>query len=442
MRRTLLLIPHEIASLPVFGFGWLLIGLLIGLVIRILVAKNTVAKNTGGKNQRHSSFGAAAKSVLAGEGMMWAIAAAVIAFVLPWVELKNVDGDPVGLAIRGYGMMLLAGVGSAVFLAAYRAKRRGIDPDLIYSMAPWAFIGGIAGARLFYVVQYRDQFFQGSIMESLGNVLRFTEGGLVVYGSFIGGGLAVAYYLYRNHLSVLTFGDVIVPCMFLGVFFGRMGCLMNGCCYGGRCEEGPMAVQFPPEAKVYSDQIASGELMGFKYDAETRAIVEVRPGSLADQAGIAVGSHLDDLGPDFSTLDQAPRNLPVEDVQSGVYVTVDGRRTRWTPSELPDRALPVRAAQVISSGSSLVLCLALCALSIFRLRTGSVMFIGFAAYAVLRFVLEWVRVDEAGQFGTALSISQWVSVLVMVGSALGLIWVYRSTMHSRQVAIPETKTTI
>lgn len=187
-----------------------------------------------------------------------------------------------------------------------------------------------------------------------------------------------------------------------------------------------MAVQFPPEAKVYADQIASGELLGFKYDPETRSIVEVRPGSLADKAGITVGSHLDELGPDYSTLDQAPRDLPVEDVQSGVYVTVDGRRTRWTPEELPDRALPVRAAQIISSGSSLVLCLALCAMSLLRLRTGSIMFIGFAAYAVLRFVLEWVRVDEAGQFGTALSISQWVSVFVMIGSTAGLIWLYRS----------------
>jgi phosphatidylglycerol:prolipoprotein diacylglycerol transferase len=414
MRRTLLLIPHEIASLPIFGLGWLLIALLIGFAARILIAQR----------QTKATLGAAVKSVISAEGMMWAIAAVVIVFVLPWVELKNVDGEPVGLAVRGYGMMLLSGVASAVFLAAYRAKRRGLNPDLIYSMAPWAFIGGIAGARLFYVIQYRDAFFRGSIIESIGNVLRFTEGGLVVYGSFIGGGLAVAYYLYRNHLSVLTFGDVIVPCMFLGVFFGRLGCLMNGCCYGGRCEEGPLSVQFPPEAKVYADQIASGELLGFQYDQETQNIVEVTPGSLADRAGIAVGAHLDELGPDYSTLDQAPRDLPVEDVQSGVFVTVDGRRIRWTPDELPDRALPVRAAQIISSVSSLVLCLALCGISLLKLRTGSVMFVGFACYAILRFVLEWVRVDEAGQFGTALSISQWISVFVLLASITGLIWLY------------------
>lgn len=414
MRRTLLLIPHQIGSIPVFGFGWLLMVLTLGLLFRIV----WIAKRSG------KSVPVAAKTVLASEGMIWGIAALVITVVLPWVELKNVDGQPVGLAVRGYGIMLLTGVGSAIYLAAVRASRRGIDPELIYSLAPWAFIGGIVGARLFYVIQYHDQFFVGSLAESVGNVLRFTEGGLVVYGSFIGGGLAVAYYLFRHRMPVLTFGDVIVPCMFLGVFFGRMGCLMNGCCYGGRCEDGPMSVRFPPEAKVYSDQIASGELLGFSFDPKTRKILEVRSGSLAADAGIQAGARLDELGSDFSTLDQAARDMPAEDVQMGVFVTVDGRRIRWSPQVLPPRSLPVRAAQVISSVSSLVLCILLCGVSLLRLRTGTVMFLGFAAYAILRFVLEWVRVDEAGQFGTALSISQWVSVVVLIGSIAGLIWLY------------------
>ena len=184
-----------------------------------------------------------------------------------------------------------------------------------------------------------------------------------------------------------------------------------------------MSVRFPPEAKVYSDQIASGELLGFSYDSETRKITQVRPGSLAEQAGIQAGARLDELGSDYSSLDQAPRDLPAEDVQLGVFVTVDGRRIRWSPQELPSQSLPVRAAQIISSVSSLVLCVLLCGISLLRLRPGTVMFLGFAAYAILRFVLEWVRVDEAGQFGTALSISQWVSVMVLISSIAGLMWV-------------------
>lgn len=55
------------------------------------------------------------------------------------------------------------------------------------------------------------------------------------------------------------------------------------------------------------------------------------------------------------------------------------------------------------------------------------MFIGFASYAVVRFILEIIRVDEAGQLGTSLSISQWVSVCVFTASIGGLIWVYSRT---------------
>ena len=134
-----------------------------------------------------SRRGISLREIFATEGVLWGIFALVIAFVLPRVELTNLDGEPVGMAIRGYGVMLLLAIASAVGLAAYRAKRRGMDPEIILGMAPWAFLGGIAGARIFFVIQYRDQFLVGSWRETLSRMLDFTGGGLVVYGSFIGG---------------------------------------------------------------------------------------------------------------------------------------------------------------------------------------------------------------------------------------------------------------
>ena len=296
MQRTFLLIPHEIAGIPVLGVGWLLALMILAFVMRLLVARH-----------RAPSGGPTVTEVVMSEGFMWAAIAAAVVFILPIVELKNLDGEPVGMAIRGYGVMLVIAVGSAVALAVYRAQRRGIDPDVIYSLAPWALIGGIVGARLFFVIQYRDQFISDSIGQTIANMLKFTEGGLVVYGSFIGGFLAVAFYVYRHQLPLLRFGDVIVPCLFLGVFFGRIGCLMNGCCYGGRCEDGWYALEFPPTAEVYSDQIRSGELLGFSYDPETRRIDSVRDGSLAAEAGIKVGARLDGLGEDLTALETASR---------------------------------------------------------------------------------------------------------------------------------------
>ncbi len=410
MRRTLIFIPHEVAGLPVFGFGWLLLLVAAALIVRMVWARRS-GQSIGG--------------VLVAEGLMWALVSVAIVFIMPIVELKNVDNDPVGMAIRGYGVMLLAGVSSAVALAAYRAKRRGINPEVILSMAPWVFVGGIVGARIFYVIQYHDQFIAKSLAQTIRNMIAFTEGGLVVYGSFIGGFLAGSIFIVRHRLPLRKLGDVIVPCIFLGVFFGRIGCLMNGCCYGGRCEDGWSALHFPVGSAVYRDQLANGELLGMTIDPISHEIEQVREGSLAARAGIAAGSTVDEIRDDLTALRSAPRNIPLEDAQTGVTATIDGKRYRWSPEDLPQRALPVRAAQLISSISALMLCLGLCAASYLNLREGSVMMLGLAGYAVLRFVLELIRVDEAGQFGTSLSISQWVSIVVLSLSIAGLIWIYR-----------------
>jgi phosphatidylglycerol:prolipoprotein diacylglycerol transferase len=167
-------------------------------------------------------------------------------------------------------------------------------------------------------------------------------------------------------------------------------------------------------------------LIGFTFDAETRTIDSVRQGSLAEQAGIEVGSKLQAFGDDLTPLETASRAIPREDALTGIVATIDGKRYRWSPDQLPARALPVYAAQLLSSFSSLVLCLGLCSLSHFRPREGTVMMLGFAGYAIVRFGLELVRVDEAGQFGTSLSISQWISLIVFCCSMVGLWWVYRT----------------
>jgi len=411
MQRTLFTIPHEIGGLPVFGFGWMLILAAVALLVRLAWGRS-----------RGQKLG----EILAAEGIVWLVIGLLVVYVARFVELRNIDGEPIGMAIRGYGVMLLSGVAAGVALAYYRAKRVGIDPDIILSMAPWAFIGGIIGARLFFVIQYREDFIGATLGETLGNMFRFTEGGLVVYGSFIGGFLAVTYYLIRHRLPWLKIGDIVVPAIFIGVFFGRIGCLMNGCCYGGRCEDDWYALHFPPTSPVYQDQLRTGELLGFRFDPDTRTIQSVEPGSLADEAGITSGSRLDLLDNDRSPLPEKAKQQAVENVRRGVIATVDGKRYRWTVDDLPNRALPVVGVQLLSSVSSLVLCLLLCVIPMNKFRPGTILMIGFASYALLRFGLEWVRVDEEGQFGTPFSISQLVSMVVLACTGFGLWWIYRT----------------
>ena len=404
MLETLLLIPARVGGVPIFGFG-----LLSGLIVVAALVRAVMAVRGG----RSADF-------FGGEAFYWLIAGGLVALVIPAVMLRNVDGDPVGLAIRGYGVCLLVAVTASIAAAAYRARRFGVDPDIIYGIAPWAFFGGILGARTFFVVQYRDQFIGGSIVETIGRMIDFTSGGLVVYGSFIGGAIGVLIFLVRHRVPILKLGDVIVPCLFVGIFFGRMGCLMHGCCWGGRCEPSATALNFPPGSPVYRDQMLDGSLIGLRFDPATRVVEDVASGSIADRSGIEAGDRLLRLQPDaYGSRVDAPRDVPVESIPMGVIVETDRDTVTIPASRMPPRALPVFPAQVVSSLGGLALFLALNLIPAGRFRDGTVMIAGFVGYAVLRFGMEWIRVDEAGQFGTSLTISQWVSVVVLVGSLIG-----------------------
>lgn len=451
MRRTLFFIPHEIAGLPFFGVGWLLAGLVLYVILRLLWAAF----------QPGASRADRIAAVLRSEAGMWGFFAVLVVFLLPRLEVENVAGDPIGLPVRGYGMFLmLAGVFS-VSLAVWRAGRAGLGGDSVLRLVPWTFGGGLLGARLFYVIQYHDDFLRPTWGQTLGAMAALTQGGLVVYGGFIGGFLASAWAIRRYQLPLWRLGDVIVPCVFVGLFFGRLGCLMNGCCYGGACEPNALSAEFPPGSSVYVDQMLSGELIGLsatpvgaekriegkKSRLRTQWLVEsVEPGSLADQAGIRSGEAVSlILDSEFARL--ASPSTAAEDVLPGLAVIRDGELVaRIAPDALPARAAPVWATQIISSivaaimfGVLLILERILCHRARRRGEVptaGVLMLCGFIAYAVLRIILEWVRVDEAGQFGTSLSISQWVSLGVIVASIIALIFRFRSQVKQNNGVSP------
>lgn len=407
MRRTLFLIPHDIASIPLFGFGWL-------LALLALVATAV--------SLRQVASGGRVADYWARNGLFWGLLAAVVIWGLPLVELENIDGQKVGLPVRGYGVMLLCGVVAAVALAVERARRYGLDSDVIWGIAPWAIIGGLLGARLFYVIEYRDQFFVSDPLTTLRRIANFTEGGLVVYGSFIGGFMGGIVYILRQRLSVLTVGDVIMPTLFIGLALGRIGCLFNGCCYGATCEETWWALHFPNGSPVYQDQLSSGQLIGIELSSDRRQVVAVRPASLAAARGIEAGQPVSHLGVVRSS-EAADPDRPAEETPLGLVAEIGGREHYWSASELPARAEPVLPSQLISSVGALLLCFTLCLASRFIYRPGMILFAAVIGYAVMRFVMEMLRNDEPGQFGTELTISQWVSVVVfgIASFALGLV---------------------
>ena len=236
MRQTLFFIPDQIAGFPLLGFGLLLILWLVGSGIFVAYLLKT------------QGWTAETKSFLPFIG----IVAAALGIVLPMVA------TPQGLPIRGYGVFLLIATVSGVLLAIHRAKKVGLAPDVIFSLAFNMFVGGIVGARLFYILQYWDNIYdRGSLVRTIGNMVNFVEGGLVVYGSLVGALVAAVWFLRKQQLPVLPIADLVAPSLALGLAIGRIGCLMNGCCYGDVCEQ-PWAVSFPVESPPYYDQHRNG----------------------------------------------------------------------------------------------------------------------------------------------------------------------------------------
>lgn len=139
-------------------------------------------------------------------------------------------------------MMALAFL-AGLWTARLRARRENIPGDTIADLTLWLMAGAILGARAVYVTTYwRTEFAD----QPLSEIFMIQHGGLVYYGGLIGATLAGMIYLRWKKLPLWKTADVIAPSIALGSVFGRIGCLLNGCCYGRACAL-PWAIRFPPD---------------------------------------------------------------------------------------------------------------------------------------------------------------------------------------------------
>lgn len=138
--------------------------------------------------------------------------------------------DPVAFSlgafeVRWYGIMVVLAIVAIIVIALQEAKRVGISEEHIYSVALWAVIGGVVVSRLVHVIDKWDYY-----MAHPGRIIGFE--GLTIYGAVIGALLAVLIYAWVKKLSFWQLGDVAAPGAILGQAIGRIGCTINGCCYG------------------------------------------------------------------------------------------------------------------------------------------------------------------------------------------------------------------
>lgn len=363
---------------------------------------------------------------------VYLVGAALIHFIVPKLETLGVNAAdpngplvPNGLAIQGYGVCMLIAMVSGVGLCLYRCYQIGLDSDKFLSLTFWMIVIGIIGARLFYVIQKFDNFARVASKDLLFEMVNMTSGGLVVYGSLIGGVVAAAVFMWLNKMPWRTVIDVLAPGMVLGLAIGRIGCLMNGCCYGGVCEPGDPGIYFPAGSPPYIEQLTSGELLGIRgsFDEESYlvSVDSVDEGSVAAKQGIVAG---DSVRIFLNHNDKGDVRLRA--AKGGLDLTLDTvlDRPEQQPIFIPVASLPARSlrtqpTQIYSAMTASLLCIFLWFYWPYRKRPGEVFALMCLIYPVCRFLLEMIRTDEKGAFGTPFTVSQLVSFgLFSAGLAL------------------------
>ncbi len=456
MRQTLFYLPSSIGGFPLFGFGILFWAVLLitGIAIVWRVRKHGMDEEAWGYIP------------------MGILVEALLVYVVPNVA------TPEGFPIRGYGVFLLTAIVGGVGLLAYRGKKLwNIPPDTIISLSLWCVICGLIGARLFYVIEYWPEISKPELLPTLIGIVSISEGGLVVYGSIIGGILGAFAFLLKNRLPILATLDLLAPALLLGIAIGRLGCFMNGCCFGGVCDL-PWAVVFPPGSPAHSHQLLHNQTYfgGLKFKEEPLSkpekvweepiaidpnnyakslgiyakdkrsrlrIEEVQPGSEAEKMGLKPGMTVLALGRKVGEQNQLflvkeRRDLfaflfdAIREHESEFLLATDSPSPfhLYTVAFQPVQVLPVHPTQIYSAFLTLFGCGLLLCLARYCKKDGQVFLLFLIYYPIARFILEMIRTDEDSFLGTGLTVSQNVSLVALVGAFC--LWIYISRSSAKR----------
>jgi len=147
-------------------------------------------------------------------------------------------------SIHTYGVALAVAFWLGIELSAREARKRGMDPIKIVDLGIVILLSSVAGSRLLYVIQHMEDY-RGDLL----GMLRVWEGGLTFYGGLIAGVIFGIGFLRVRKVPVRDAIDVVAPQIALGIAIARIGCFLNGCCFG--TETGlPWACRFPADSQA------------------------------------------------------------------------------------------------------------------------------------------------------------------------------------------------
>lgn len=144
--------------------------------------------------------------------------------------------------IRSYGLMLALAFLVGTAIAVREARRLSLDEDQVVTVILIVLVASVLGARALYVLEHIEEF-----RRSWGSVVAVWQGGLTFYGGLIAGTVVGLLSARRMKLPMWVVADALTPSLALGTAFGRVGCWLNGCCYGHPTRL-PWGVTFPADS--------------------------------------------------------------------------------------------------------------------------------------------------------------------------------------------------
>ena len=304
----------------------------------------------------------------------------------------------VHLTVYSYGAMMVVGFLAAIYLIKRLSRSITPDAQLIINAALYSLIAGVIGARVFYVVHYFDKF-----RSNLLSVFAIWQGGLELLGGVLLAIIVIAGYLRYHKLAVRRYLDILAVGLMLALCLGRVGCFLNGCCFG-KPTNLPWAVRFPYGSQAYLNQVSSN-LQRNRPEPQLKIPTDYFTSVEEQGSWYSVLKPYDDLTPEQKFMvDRGPyRSLPVHPTQ--LYSAANGaflcvllfffwRRTEKTTNK--DN----------SNG--------------FLRKPGCVFGMMFVLYGVTRFLIEFVRDDNPFNKVTGLTVSQNIGIVMVV---LGVILV-------------------
>jgi phosphatidylglycerol:prolipoprotein diacylglycerol transferase len=294
--------------------------------------------------------------------------------------------------------MMVLGFLAALFIMRRLSRRANMDPAIITNTALYSLIAGVAGARIFFVAHHFEKF-RGNLL----GIVATWRGGLEFLGGVIVATALLLLYLRFHKLPVRRYLDIIVIGLMMGLAFGRIGCFLNGDCFG-KPTSLPWGVRFPYGSFVYISQINPDPKRN-----------RTEPHLHLPQADYL--SFYDEQGKWYPKPLEHLTEMQRHEVTRGRY-----------------RCLAVHPSQLYSSANALLLCLILYLFWRKNLtsadsdkapkrltRPGAITALMLILYGFTRFLLESIRDDNPYELGF-LTISQILGIVMIISGTILLLF--------------------